>query len=114
MIFGRNEPSPYGSGKKYKKCCSTKQEKFSVLKPAFRMKGGIAFDFKANAFRAIVHTWNNLDCEGEPDEWQSEQVFKSEDDAMYFNKVNIRPELERLQRETAQRKDIDVAIQRLE
>ncbi len=114
MAIGRNDPCPCGSGKKYKKCCATKQEQPLELEPAIRMKGGVAFDPKADAFRAIVHSWDNPDCEGEPDEWLSEQAFQSEDDAMSFYKMNIRPKLERFMREAAHGEGVDVTMRRLE
>ena len=114
MAIGRNDPCPCGSGRKYKKCCAAKQEQLPGLKPAIRMKGGVAFDPEADAFRAIVHSWDNPDCEGEPDVWQSEQVFQSEDDAMFFYNTNIRPKLERFMREVGRGKGVDVAMRRLE
>ena len=77
MAIGRNAPCPCGSGKKYKKCCAAKQERPLGLEPAIRMKGGVAFDPEADAFRAIIHSWDNPDCEGGAHEWQSEQAFQS-------------------------------------
>jgi hypothetical protein len=60
------------------------------------MKGGVAYDPFTNAYRAIVHSWDNAQCVGEPQEWQSTETFPSEDAAMAFYKANIRPGLERL------------------
>ncbi len=60
------------------------------------MKGGVAFDPVANVYRAIVHSWDNAECVGEPEEWRSIETFSSEDAAMTFYKANIRPGLERL------------------
>ncbi len=68
-----------------------------------RMKGGVAFDPFANAYRAIVHSWDNAQCLGEPEEWQSAESFSSEDAAMDFYKTNIRPGLERLMAEASQK-----------
>jgi len=104
MTTGRNEPCPCGSGKKYKKCCAAKREPSEHgLKPAMRMRGGVAFDQIANAYRAIVHSWDNAQCVGEPKEWQSAETFPSEDAAMAFYKANIRPGLERLMAEASQK-----------
>lgn len=114
MATGRNDPCPCGSGKKYKKCCAAKQEQPSGLEPAIRMKGGVAFDPEAGVFRAVVHSWANPDCEGEPREWQSGQAFQFEDEAMSFYKMNIRPKLERFMREAARGKGVDVTMRRLE
>ena len=102
MTIGRNDPCPCGSGKKFKKCCSAKRETATAdLKPAIRMKGGVSFDPGADAFRAIVHSWDSVDCIGEPQEWQSTETFPSEDAAMDFYKANIRPGLERLMAEAS-------------
>ena len=68
-----------------------------------RMKGGVAFDPIANAYRAIVHSWDNAQCVGEPEEWQSAETFPSEDAAMDFYKANIRPGLERLMAEASRK-----------
>src|ERR1051326_8177566 len=94
---GRNDPCPCGSGKKFKKCCAAKREATTIgLAAAIRMKGGVSFDPAANAYRAIVHSWDNGEGIGEPREWQSVQTFASEDAAMTFYKTSIRPGLERL------------------
>jgi len=63
------------------------------------MKGGTSFDPTLNAYHAIVHTWDNVECAGEPKEWVSNEVFDTEDQAMDFYKSNIRPGLEKLMRE---------------
>jgi hypothetical protein len=97
MTVGRNDLCPCGSGKKFKKCCAAKGETTTAgLEAAIRMKGGISFDPAANAYRAIVHSWDNASCIGEPQEWQSTKTFPSEDAAMTFYTTSIRPELERL------------------
>ncbi len=67
------------------------------------MRGGVSFDPAANAYRAIVHSWDNAQCLGEPQEWQSAETFASEDAAMTFYKASIRPQLERLMAEAARR-----------
>ena len=64
-----------------------------------RMKGGIIFDEKLRAYIAIVHSWDNVHCLGEPEEWRSQEVFSNEDDAMNYYKVKIRPALQRLMSE---------------
>ena len=115
MKTGRNDPCPCGSGKKYKKCCAQKQAQApSGLKPAIRMKGGIAFDAQVDAYRAIVHSWDNPDCAGNPDEWKSDQMFQSEDEAMSFYKMNIRPKLERFMKKASRHKGVEVSTNRLE
>ena len=102
MTAGQNDPCPCGSGKKFKRCCATKRATAaSGLKAAIRMKGGVSFDPAANAYRAIVHSWDNAECIGEPQEWQSAETFASEDAAMDFYKANIRPGLERLMAEAS-------------
>ena len=104
MTVGRNDPCPCGSGKKFKKCCGAKAEPPTAgLTPAIRMKGGVSFDPAANAYRAIVHSWDNAECIGEPREWQSVEAFASEDAAMTFYKTSIRPGLERLMAETSRK-----------
>ena len=65
------------------------------------MKGGVAFDPAANAYCAIVHSWDNAECIGEPQEWHSPETFASEDAAMTFYKASIRPRLERLMAEAS-------------
>ena len=102
MRVGRNDPCPCGSGTKFKKCCAAKREtKTADLTAAIRMKGGISFDPAAKAYRAIVHSWDNAECIGEPQEWQSAETFVSEDAAMAFYKTRIRPGLERLMAEAS-------------
>ena len=79
------------------------------------MKGGTSFEPALNAYRAIVHTWDNVECRGEPEEWVSNEVFDTEDEAMAFYKSNIRPGLEQLMREaTRHDKDATLSIRRLE
>ena len=80
-----------------------------------RMKGGVSFDPAAKAYRAIVHSWDNAECIGEPQEWQSAETFASEDAAMTFYKTSIRPGLERLMGEASRKmKDGTFMHRRLE
>lgn len=79
------------------------------------MKGGTSFDPILNTYRAIVHTWDNVECTGEPTEWVSNEVFDTEGQAMDFYKSSIRPGLEKLMREaTRDHKDATTSIHRLE
>ena len=95
--ISRNAPCPCGSGKKYKKCCGAREASHKQKMPAgIRMKGGVIFDEELNAYIPIVHSWDNVDCIGEPKEWRSEKTFSSEDAAMNYYKVSIRPKLQRL------------------
>ncbi len=104
MIVGRNDPCPCGSGKKFKKCCAAKGETTTAgLRAAIRMKGGICFDPASNAYRAIVHSWDNAECIGAPQEWQTTETFESEEAAMTFYKTRIRPGLERLMAEASRK-----------
>jgi hypothetical protein len=104
MTVGRNDPCPCGSGKKFKKCCAAKAETTTAgLPAAIRMRGGVSFDPANNAYRAIVHSWANAECTGEPQEWRSVETFASEDAAMTFYKTSIRPGLERLMAEASRK-----------
>ena len=104
MTVGRNDQCPCGSGKKFKKCCAAKGGTTTAgLTAAIRMKGGVSFNPDANAYRAIVHSWANAECIGEPKEWQSAETFASEDAAMSFYKTSIRPGLERLMAEASRK-----------
>ena len=107
--INRNAPCPCGSGRKYKKCCATKpafddRVKDSSrepvgLQPAVRMKGGVMFDPESGGYVAIVHSWDNAECRGEPSEWRDSRVFTTEDAAMQYYKTFIRPSLEKLMTE---------------
>ena len=102
MTVGRNDPCPCGSGAKFKKCCAAKKHTTPAgLTAAVRMKGGVSFDPAARAYRAIVHSWTNAECVGEPQEWRSPETFESEDAAMDFYKATIRPGLVRLMEEAS-------------
>jgi hypothetical protein len=93
----RNDPCPCGSGKKYKKCCGAKrQSPLAGLTAGIRMKGGVRFDDELNGYIAIVHTWENVTCDGAPTEWCSPKVFPTEEEAMRYYKSYIRPELQRM------------------
>ena len=116
MTVGRNDPCPCGSGTKFKKCGAAKREETTAgPTAAIRMKGGVSFDPASNAYRAIVHSWDNAECIGEPQEWQSVETFASEDAALTFYKSNIRPGLERLMAEASRKmKDGTFIHRRLE
>ena len=49
------------------------------------MKGGVIFNEELNAFIPIVHSWDNVDCIGDPQEWRSQETFSNEDDAMNYH-----------------------------
>ena len=116
MTVGRNDPCPCGSGTKFKKCCAARGGTTTVgLTAAIRMKGGVSYDPATNAYRAIVHSWDNAECIGEPQKWQSAENFESEDAAMTFYKSNIRPGLEHLMAEASRKvKDGTFMHRRLE
>jgi hypothetical protein len=65
------------------------------------MKGGVLFDPQAGGFVVIVHTWDNVACRGDPEEWRYPEVFPTEDTAMQYYKTNIRPALKQMMTETA-------------
>jgi hypothetical protein len=68
----------------------------SGLQPGIRMKGGVQYDPSLNGFVVIVHSWDNVLCTGEPEEWRTTQIFPTEDAALQYYKTNIRPELEQM------------------
>jgi hypothetical protein len=79
------------------------------------MKGGTSFDPMLNAYHAIVHIWDNVECTGTPKEWVSNEVFDTEDQAMDFYKSSIRPGLEKLMREAIRdHKAATMSVRRLE
>ncbi len=101
----RNAPCPCGSGLKYKKCCGAKStSKVDGLKPGIRMKGGVGYSTSRNAYVAIVHTWDNVECLGDYQEWESHDVFPTEDTAMEYYKAYIRPSLSKMMSSAEQRK----------
>jgi len=61
MKVGRNQPCPCGSGKKYKKCCLDKEEKFNSIsydKHYFELKGKNAESFVHNlAQKSFLTDW---------------------------------------------------------
>jgi hypothetical protein len=76
------------------------------------MKGGVLFDPEAGGFVVIVHTWDNVACRGEPEEWRYAEVFATEDTAMQYYKTTIRPALIQMMTETASRPAGSVMIHR--
>lgn len=93
----RNAPCPCRSGRKYKKCCGAEEQSHvDGLTAGIRMKGGVRFDEQADGYVPIVHTWDNVHCHGEPTEWRSPKVFPTEDEAMKYYKLYIRPDLQQL------------------
>lgn len=60
------------------------------------MKGGVRYDPSIPGFVAIVHSWDNALCAGEPQEWRTTQVFPTEEAALQYYKTNIQPELEKM------------------
>jgi len=95
--INRNDPCLCGSGKKFKKCCDTeKPSLLAGLKPGLRMKGGVLYDPDADGFYAIVHTWDNVNCIGEPTEWRYPEAFPTEEAALAYYKTYIRPGLQQM------------------
>jgi hypothetical protein len=122
---GRNDPCPCGSGKKHKKCCAIKTLSDGAptersiepigLQPALRMKGGVMFEPQLRGYIAIVHSWDNAECRGEPTEWRDPKVFTTEDAAMRYYKSSIRPSLERLMAQLKKdRGSVSTVVRRLE
>ena len=56
------------------------------LPHGIRMKGGVAAVSDSGGFVAIVHSWDNEDCLGEPAEWVCPKVFPTESAAMRYYK----------------------------
>jgi len=79
-----------------------------------RMKGGVAYDTFKEGYIAIVHSWDNVECLGEPLEWSSPQIFKTEDAAMRYYKKSIRPGLKRKMKEAAKASRVKFAHRELE
>lgn len=71
------------------------------LMPGVRMKGGVRFDPALDGYVAIVHTWDNVQCHGEPEEWRSPETSPTEDAAMQHYKTAIRPALEQMMADVA-------------
>ena len=78
------------------------------------MKGGIRSNPTSHGFIAIIHTWDNVDCRGEPSEWRYPRVFPAEEEAMQYYKTNIRPSLEQLTAELARQTKCQTVHHRLE
>jgi len=89
------------------------QQPIKNIKPGIRMKGGVSGD-PINGYHAIVHSWDNTECNGLPDEWTSDEVFTDEEDAMTFYKSRIRPMLEQLMSEAAENPNAPMSHRRLE
>ena len=95
--INRNALCPCGSGRKYKQCCGrNKRSLLEGLTPGLRMKGGVRSNLTGSGFMVIVHTWDNISCEGEPEEWCAPDIFPTEDAALQYYKTYIRPSLQRL------------------
>ena len=60
------------------------------------MKGGVLFDELADGYVAIIYTWDNVHCKGEPIEWRSPKMFPTEEEAMNYYKLYIRPDMQRM------------------
>ncbi len=86
----------------------------SDIPAGIRMKGGVAYDPDEDGFIAIVHSWDNVECLGEPTEWRSTQIFRTENAAMRFYKKSIRPGLKRKMREAAKRPGLNLSHRELE
>jgi hypothetical protein len=105
--IGRNAPCPCGSGKKYKNCCLPKDQagpelpNLANFRYALRMKGGVRYDPEAGGFVVIVHTWDNAECRGEPQEYRYEEVFAREEEALRYYKTKIGPKLIRFMEQNA-------------
>jgi hypothetical protein len=95
--IGRNERCQCNSGLKYKNCCGkSKPSVLDGLPTGLRMKGGVRSNPNGKGFIAIVHVWDNIECQGAPTEWSYPEIFDTEDNAMGFYKNSIRPQLEQL------------------
>lgn len=77
------------------------------------MKGGVSGD-PISGYRAIVHSWDNTECNGLPEEWMSDEVFDNEEEAMSFYKSQIRPMLEQMMNEAAKNPKATTSHRRLE
>ena len=71
------------------------------------MKGGVAFHPDSEGFVAIVHSWDNEDCLGEPTEWVSSKVFPTENAAMRYYKKSVRPALKKAMRKAARMSGVE-------
>ena len=76
------------------------------------MKGGVAYDSVACGFRAIVHTWDNVNCEGAPDEWTSKEIFVTEAEAMAHYRSEIQPGIKQIMSELANKSNNSIFMHR--
>jgi len=88
--------------------------KLDGLTPGIRMKGGVRFSQVDKGFIAIVHTWDNVHCHGEPQEWRHPKIFLTEDTAMQFYKTSIRPSLQQMMAEMADKHSAKTLHRKLE
>jgi len=79
-----------------------------------RMKGGVAYDPAEDRFVAIVHSWDNAECFGEPLEWRSSKLFRTENAAMRFYKKSIRPSLKRKMKEASKQPGLTLGHRKIE
>ncbi len=119
--IGRNTPCHCGSGKKYKNCCLPKDQaalglpKHSAMPYGIRMKGGVRYDPESGGFLVIVHSWDNIECRGEPQEYRYDEVFAREEDALHYYKTKVGPELKRfMEQNAAQQKGMAFIHRQLE
>jgi SEC-C motif len=111
---GRNAPCPCGSGRKHKQCCGAKgASPLAGLTPGMRMKGGVRFDPNAAGFLVIVHIWGDVAGHGDPTEWCALEVFPTEEAAMRYYKMVIRPALARLMAHASRQGDAAVVHRKL-
>lgn len=87
----------------------------SDIGPGMRMKGGVCFDPDIDGFVAIVHIWDNVYCQGDPQEWRTPKVFATEEAALLYYKTNIYPILDRQAKRFAKtHPDVTYAHRKLE
>ncbi len=91
-----------------------KSKSGSGLPAGIRMKGGVAYDAEVGGFVAIVHSWDNTECVGEPTEWTSEKVFPTEGAAMRYYKKAIRPGLKKAMRKARRSRGMTAVYRELE
>ena len=91
----------------------TAHGKTNDLPHGIRMKGGVAAAPDSGGFVAIVHSWDNEDCLGEPAEWVSSKVFPTESAAMRYYKKAVRPAIKEAMRKAARMKGV-VSVQHRE
>ena len=84
------------------------------LPEVLRMKGGVTFDPELEGYVPIIHSWDNIGGTGEPQEWRSNRIFRTEAEAMRYYKKKIRPWLKKTLRRVARKHSIEVSQRRLE